>query len=196
MTTEVLTQQLTAGVQATFGQGRVWYIKQATGALTIIAEKLGTAASVRRFINVGAGFKFTAALGDGWDYLRITSASTQTIEIILSDDDVEVANAVSVTGTAITQENPTQSVTDRAAVSVSNAIQTVTLFAAASRRQIRVFVDEQNADVCYARTIGGSNRLANLQPGSVYTFPGVYGLNVERAAASGGNCIFYLFEES
>lgn len=197
MTTEVLSQTITAGQQATFGQGRIFYIKTAAAALTFTAVKQGTAASIRKFIGIGAGFKFTAQPGDGWDYLRVDSASTQAIELILSDDDVEVANAVSVTGSVSTQAAPTTTATDRAPLSVSNAIQTVALFAAnATRRKLRVFVDENNQDVCYAHTTGGTNRIANLQPGSVYTFDGLYGLDVERAAASGGNCIFYIFEES
>jgi phage terminase large subunit len=80
---------------------------------------------------------------------------------------------------------------------VSNAIQTVALFAAnASRRKLRVFVDENNNDTCYAHTTAGTNRIANLQPGGVYNFDGIYGLDIERAVASGGNCLFYFFEEA
>jgi len=100
MTTEVISQQLTAGVQSTFGQGRIWYFKTGSGPLTVIAERIGTGASIERFINVSPGFKFTAPDGQAWTYLRVTSATTQSIELIIGDNDVEVSNAVTIAGVA------------------------------------------------------------------------------------------------
>jgi hypothetical protein len=97
VTTEVLAIALTAGQQATAGQGRIWYLKTATGPITLTAENNGSGATIRKFINVNAGMSFKAEPGDGWTYLRITSVTTQNIELILGDDEVSVANAVSVT---------------------------------------------------------------------------------------------------
>lgn len=107
MTTEVLAVVATAATPLYFGQGRIWYLKAATSAVTIECRKSGQGSqNVRRFINVAAGFKFKAEVGDGWDILALTSALTQNIEIIIGDDDVEVANAVSVTGSVTVQESP------------------------------------------------------------------------------------------
>lgn len=172
MTTEVLQQTLQAGVQATFGRGRVWYIKSASAALTIRAEKLGTGARVWSFINVGAGFKFKAEDGsEGWDYLRITSATAQTIEIVIGDDDVDVANAVSVTGIASTQENPTAALATPARVAVGTAEQLV-IAANLSRRKLTLQAPTTNTDSVNIGPTGQVSAIRGLElaPGESLEF--------------------------
>lgn len=200
MTTEVLAATLTANAESTFGQGRVWYVKAATAALTIIAQKLGTGAVIRRFINVGAGFKFKAREGEvGWDYLRVTSAVNQNIEIIIGDDDVEVANAVTVTGSVVTADQPMVAVADTAAVVRLTATQGALFAANPSRRRLRVFVDSLNlpsgAGVnCFLRSAGGVNNIGELVPGLSYPFDATYGLDVRND--TGNTWTFYILEES
>lgn len=100
MTTEVIAQAIGAGGTIFLGQGRIFYVKTCASAINIIARKIGTSSSVINIRNIGAGFKFIRELGQGWDTLEITSAAAQNLEIILSDDDVEISNAVSVVGVA------------------------------------------------------------------------------------------------
>lgn len=156
---------LTAGQQSTAGQGRIWYVKSATAALTITAEKNGSANAIRKFINVGAGFKFTAEPGDGWAYLRILSASSQTIEIIIGDDDVEVANAVSVTGGVTTAELPSSALaTPAAAVRATGGADTIA--ANAARRRITVCALSTNTGSLFLQAVAaGPGRGIELQPG-------------------------------
>jgi hypothetical protein len=195
MTTETISQALVGGQLATFGQGRVWYIKSATAALSLTCESLGSGASVRRFVNVGAGFKFVAQPGDGWTYLRVLSAVSQNIEIIIGDDDVTVANAVSVTGSVITVENPATTVADSPAVVRPNASQGVLIPAnIATRKRITIYADSQNLASCFARVAGGANNIAELQPGIGQQFAGTYALDVRND--SGAAATFYIFEEN
>lgn len=191
MTTEVISQVLSAGVQATFGQGRVWYLKTLTGPVSIVAEKKGTGASIRRFTNVGAGFKFTAPEGAGWDYLRVTSATTQTIEIVVGDDDIEVANAVSITGTASVQIAPASTLVDTAQVSCANAALTQVVPVNASRRRVGLSFSSAAAiaaGTVFFRAAGGANNLIEAQPGLVYTFEGTYAISVRNDSGAAVGC--------
>lgn len=196
MTTEVISQTLTAGQQATFGQGRVWYLKTLTGPVSIVAEKKGTGANVRRFTNVGAGFKFTAPVGEGWDYLRVTSASTQAIEIVIGDDDIEVANAVSITGTAAVQIAPASALTNAAPVACANAAQTAVVAVNATRRRVGLSIlsTVATAAAVFVRSAGGTQNLCELQPGILYTFEGTYGLDVRNDSGASVNVM--VLEES
>jgi hypothetical protein len=194
VTTEVLAQALTGGVQATFGQGRVWYIKTANAALTIIAEKKGSSASVRRFINVGAGFKFTADQGDGWDYLRVTSAVSQNIEIVLSDDDVEVANAVSVTGSVSVVAQPSSSVSTPAALAVGTG-SAGAIAANLSRKRITIANDSGNGAKVYIQSTGaGTGRGVPLADGLFAEFDTTAALDVRND--SGLAATITTFEET
>lgn len=194
MTTEVIAQSLVANQQATFGQGRIWYVKAASAALTIIAERAGTNASVRKFVNIGAGFKFSADKGDGWTYLRIVSAVNQNIEIIIGDDDVEVANAVTVNGGVNTSETPAAAASNTPQATIANGTQGALFAASLTRKRVTVFVDSTNAASCYARTVGGANNIAELQPGASVQFTASYALEVRND--SGATANFYILEES
>lgn len=196
MTTEVLAQALQAGVQATFGQGRVWYLKVASAPLTIIAERQRTGASPRKFINVAAGFKFTAQEGDGWTYLRVLSAVNQNIEIIVGDDDVEVANAVTVSGGVSTQDAPSAAVATPARLTVVNAT-AQTIAANASRRRITIANPSDNATpgVVYVQAVAaGAGRGYPLDPGMSAEFRTTAALDVRND--SGGSVDVTQFEET
>lgn len=195
MTTEVLTLALTGGQQYTAGQGRIWYIKSATAALSITAEKIGVGGIVRKFVNVGAGFKFKAADGTpGWDYLRILSAVTQNVEIIIGDDDVEVANAVSVTGSVTTQESPSSAISTPAAGSRATG-GADTIAANASRRRITVCAPSANTGSLFLQATGaGPGRGIELQPGTFVELKTTAAFDIRND--SGATQAYTLFEET
>jgi hypothetical protein len=99
-----------------------------------------------------------------------------------------------IAGVASVAINPTVAAADRAPVAAANAAQSVLFAANLLRRKLRVFVDENNMGTTYARVTGGANNIANLQPGSVYTFDGLYGLDVRNDTGAVAN--FYIFEEA
>lgn len=179
-------------------RGNVFLLIAATGTINVRFENGGAAEGVN---DVNGGVRVERV--KPWDAARILGTAGVTVEFWVGSQEVErdlidvFTQIATIAGVASVAINPTVAATDRAPVTVSNAIQTVALFAAnLTRRKLRVFVDENNQDTCYVHTTGGAQRIANLQPGSVYTFDGLYGLDVERAVASGGNCIFYIYEEA
>jgi hypothetical protein len=197
MTTEVLQQSIGAGATAVFGAGRVWYLKVASSPVTIIAERLGSSANVRKFVNVGAGFKFKAEAGEGWTYLKVTSAIAQTIEIIIGDDDVEVSNAVSVTGSVVVEDRPATAMTDSPTVSCATGALTAVVGVNTSRRRVTLTVDPAFAPASgyvYARVAGGSNNLLPLQPGVSVEFRGTYAISVRND--TGTSATVYVLEET
>lgn len=198
MTTEVLSQAVVAATPAYFGQGRIWYLKAATSAVTIECRKSGAGSSnVRRFINVAAGFKFSADVGDGWNILVLTSALSQNIEIIVGDDDVEVANAVSVTGSVTTQAAPSSSVNTPADANIAAAGNAV-IAANLSRRSIRIGSLSTNApaDGLNLR-VADSNNIegVELQPGTWEKFETTAALTIRNSSATTGQ-FYWVFEES
>jgi hypothetical protein len=198
MSSEVLTQALVAGQQATFPQGRIFNILSApSGPLTIQAVQAGgTASKVRNFNNVPAGSKFTAKEGDGWTYLRVTSQVNQTVTIFVGDDDMSFNNAVTITGTAATEDLPASTLSDLPPVVTVAATQAQLFPANSNRRRITVFNKPTNAgDVngLALRKTGGTKDLAYLTPGQSLTFVGTYG--VDYNATVGGDTIA-LCEES
>lgn len=105
MTTEVLSAPLSAGVQFTLPQGKFFYIVSATAALNLIAE--GPTTEVVKFTGVGAGLKYGPVGEDKrWKYLRVTSAVAQNATFIVGDDDVSIANAVTIAGLVQVEEAP------------------------------------------------------------------------------------------
>ena len=166
MTTEVLAQSLLAGVQATFGAGRIWYLKSASAPVTITCEQYRSGASVRKFINVAAGFKFKADPDDGWVYLRMLSALAQNIEIIIGDDDVEVANAVTVSGGVFTNETPSSAFATTVAETALGAASSANIAANLSRRRITVNASSTNTASLWIRDQAAiTNGGIELQPG-------------------------------
>lgn len=196
MTTEVLAQTVVAGTPAFFGQGRIWYLKTATGPVTITARKSGGGSTnVRKFINVAAGFKFRAEIGDGWDILQMDSVSSQAIEIIVGDDDVEVANAVSITGSATTIEAPFATpVTPADAVILTggNAVIAANL----ARRAITIGSLASNAPATTNLRVGtaASARGYELQPGTWQRIPTTGALTIFNGDANSQT--YWIFEET
>jgi hypothetical protein len=183
MTTEVLAQALSAAQQATFGGGRIWYLKTAIAPVSISCEKRGGTGStqVRRFINVGAGFKFVAAVDDGWTYLRMTNGATpQNIEIIIGDDDVTVSNAVSVTGAVTTVPSLASAIATPADIAIPTANKT-SIAANLSRRSITIgSLAANTGNVRIQIPAAGAGFGLELQPGQWETFPITAALDVRN----------------
>lgn len=183
MTTEVLAQALSAAQQATFGGGRIWYLKTAIAPVTISCEKRGGsgATQIRKFINVAAGFKFVADKGDGWTYLRMLNGATpQNIEIIIGDDDVSVSNAVSVTGAVTTVPSVGSALATPADVAIPTANKT-TIAANLSRRTITIGSLSTNTGSVRVQTAAlGAGFGLELQPGTWETFPVTSAIDVRN----------------
>lgn len=192
MTTEVLTFNLIGGAQQTGGQGRVWYIKTATAALTITLETSRSGASVRKFINVGAGFKYTAKDTERWSMMRILSAVNQVVEIVIGDDDVEVANAVTVSGGVAVSVTPSSTLADTAALVTVVTAGAVLVAVNPARRRVTISNDPASANTVYIKKTGGANRLAFVQPGTFIEVDTTSGLDYQDAV--GGNTLYILEE--
>lgn len=172
MTTEVLQQTLQAGAPGYFGQGRIFYIKtSANGGLTIRARKSGQGSTnVRSFLNIAAGMKFKADVGDGWDILEVTSATTQLVELIVGDDDVEVSSAVTVNGSVTVADILPTSFTNTAPVVLAPAVAIQLIAANIARKKVTFFADPAAADPVFFRGLIGGNNLGFVQGGMGYGF--------------------------
>jgi len=129
--------------------------------------------------------------------IRLSTVANQTVRILVADEvqDVSGASAGGASGSIATTDLPADSVSDIAPVVVVTATEAALFAANLARRRIAVHVDSANAGSCYARPAGASvNNIAELQPGVVYNFAGLYGLDVRND--TGANATFYIFEES
>lgn len=196
MSSEVLTQALLAGVQATFGQGRIFNVLSASGPLTIVADRrsqAGGQTQPRRFTNVPAGTKFTAPKGDEWTYLQVTSAINQNVTIFIGDEDLQFNNAVTVTGTALVAINPSSGLTDTADTVQAFGTQTV-IAANAARRRITIGNRANSAANIRVSGAGGAGHGIELAPGVFTEFDTTASLTVRNDAAA-GSATWYAEEE-
>jgi hypothetical protein len=194
MSTKSYTLALQAGVTAQLPAGTIFLIAAAVAALSIVATSLGNATEDTELTGVGAGFKYKAASGDGWDLLNVTSATAQSVTIIVGDDDVSFSNAVTVTGVAVVQALPSSTISDLPAV-VTGAGTGALIAANPSRRRVRVFANPANTGTVFIRKTGGANDVAFVQPGTDETFETTAGLDYDSTAAGAGQSL-NLFEES
>lgn len=168
MTTEVITQALTAGQKAFLGQGFTWYLKTAPTAIDITLVKKGTGASVRKFISIPAGFKYRAdrVLGNqGWDIMEIVSSVNQTIEMVLSDDDIDASNAITIIGTVNVQTAPFSTSINSAAQAVIAAGNKVSI-PAGTRKKLEISNLSSSASSVFVQTPGaGTTKGIEVQPG-------------------------------
>lgn len=193
MSTKSYTQTIQAGGTAQFPAGSVFLILQATAALNIVATTLGNAAADTEFVGVGAGFKFKAAEGDSFSLLNVTSATAQNVTIVVGDDDVEFSNAVTVTGVALTQDQPSAALVDNPPVSCLATTQAALIAGNPSRRRVTVSSPPTNTLTVFLRKSGGANDLLPVAPGAVIEIRGTMALDYHNAGASAQT--LYLFEE-
>jgi hypothetical protein len=197
MSTEVLTQALTAGVTAKFGAGTMFLVIAAPSAnLNIVARQIGNSNKNRTFTGAPAGFKFTAdGPADGFDTLEVTSSSNQTVQIAVGNDDVSYSNSVTVANTVTTQSNPAGTLSDISPVVTAAATQAAIVAANSSRRRVTIFSDPRNVGDTFIkiRKTTGTKDIALLIPGTYLTFEGTYGIDYN---AVGGGDTIYICEES
>lgn len=197
MTSEVLTQSVTAGNTATFGRGRVFNILQASSPVNITLETKSTKGGqtqVRKFTNIPAGSKFTLRAGEeDWTFLRLTSAVNQSVTLFVGDDDMTFSNAVTVTGVAVVSINPSSTVADTAAINTTTGQHA--LFAAnATRKRITVYADPTNTATVFLRVSGGANDIGFIQAGTYEEFDTLVAYDYRDPSAGGQK--LYITEES
>jgi hypothetical protein len=170
MSAEVISQTLAAGVPAYFGQGSLFYYKSGTAALTVTARKSGVGSSTpRRFSNISPGAKIRAADGIGWDVLEVVSASGQSVEFVVGDDDFEQANAVSIVGGVATTAAPTSAINDTPTVVINAVSQNQLVPVNLARKRVTFCNDSGGVSSVYLRAGGSANNLYELQPGTSFT---------------------------
>lgn len=196
MSSEVLQYTVTAGQTTVAGSGRIFNLLQApAGPVSITADtrsQAGGQSPQRVFTNIPAGSKFTAAPGERWTYLRITSAVTQVITIFIGDEDMQFNNAVSITGTAATTVQPSATINDTADTAQGANSQTV-IAANPSRRRITIGNRETSAGIIRVSGAGGAGHGVVLQPGVFAEFDTTASITVRADTASAAT--WYAFEE-
>ena len=176
------------------GRGNFALLLSASGNINVRAEDGGSAEG---FDGVSGGLLIRRV--KPWDNLRLLGAAGIAVEYILGHEVVDTDETdvrlqiATIAGVAAVRFQPFSTVTDRAPVAAANGAQSVLFAANPLRQKIRVFVDANNG-VTFARTVGGANNICNLQPGSSYDFPGLYGLDVRNDSGAVAN--FYIFEEN
>lgn len=194
MATELLTLIFGAGETRTIGQGRILVIKSASAPVSIRLGRSQNASSPVLFSNIPAGFKYKADAGRGWITGRITSATAQTVEIILGDDDVEFASAVSVTGTASFAEAPSSAITGTVADVSVVAGGNSAIAANTNRRRITIQALSTNTGNLRVSTVATTGRGLELQPGQAVELKTTAAFFVTNAGAAAQS--YTVLEES
>lgn len=177
------------------GRGNVLLVIAATGVINVRFENGGAAEGVT---GVSGGVRVERVTP--WDNARILGTPGVTVEYWIGSQNVErdlidvFTQIATIAGVAAVAIQPGVAFTDLAPVVRATATQGALFAANLLRKRIRVFVDANNPDTCFARVVGGANNICNLQPGSAYTFENTAGLDVRND--TGGNCTFYLTEEA
>lgn len=167
MTTEVLSYTISAGTTVRAPRGRLFFIKTAANPVSITAS--GRPGAPIKFSNVTAGLKYGPVdESEHWEYLEITSATTQTVELIIGDDDVEVAGTVSIAGTVtVSDANSTVSTLADVTLAATTLGQAV---AAGIRKSVTITALSTNAgSVRIGDTFASATRGLELQPGQSIT---------------------------
>lgn len=188
MTTEVLSYTISAGQTVRAPRGRLFFVKTAANPLSITAS--GRPGAPIKFSNITAGLKYGPVdESEHWEYLEITSATAQTIEIIIGDDDVEVAGTVSVAGTVTVSEPGYAGNTVSVDISVPTGVSTAILAPSSSRKTCIVgslSTNPGSVRIGYGGAIGATQGI-ELQPGEKITIPtqaSVYAWNANATACA------------
>lgn len=172
MTTEVFSFSFdgTGTDTKTAPGGIFFYVVTAAAALTIRAD--GPANTVNKFIGVGSGFRFGPADDtQRWRYLRIDSATAQNVTLIVGDDAVEIANAVTIAGLVQVVQAAATGMQSIADVSV-NATTQAAIAANLNRRSITIGNISTNTASFRVAEAGAAaaNRGDEIQPGMSITY--------------------------
>lgn len=197
MSTEVLTQTLVANTPANFSRGRVIFVQNATAAITIRVQQLQRKASqVVNLIGIGAGFKYKQE--EAFQGFTVVSAVAQVVTLIISDEDIDITNSVSISGVAAVSEVPTSTLvsTQTAAIATGNA---VTVAANAARKAITFTNPASVAQgTVFIQQVGkGAGFGVELQNGQFITYSGPTHIGAfDIRNDSGGNATINIDERS
>lgn len=146
MTTAAYTLQFSGGESRRLPQGIFFYIMDASAPIDIETE--GVTVAPLRITAAPAGAKYGPVTPDKkWRNLLVTSATAQTVKIVISDDaEFKAADAVTVVGDVNNAERPSAAFTTPAAVPVANGA-SGTIAANTSRKRL---------SICNPSTNGGS----------------------------------------
>jgi len=198
MTSEVLTQAVGAGATVTFGRGRIFNLLQASSPVSVTLEAKsvrGGQTNIRKFVNIPAGSKFTAARGEEWTFLRLTSALAQNVTMFVGDDDMSFNNAVTVSGVAVVSITPSSAINAPTQSSINAATtDTATLPANLSRKRVTVGNLSTSPNSIRVSADGATNKGVELQPGTFAEFDTTAALGIRNDGAAA--CTWYFFEES
>jgi hypothetical protein len=197
MTTDVITQAITAGGTVTFGRGRFFALLAATGPVTVAFEdkRVGGSQTQRRVLNnIQAGTKMTVNPGEEWTYIRLTSASAQNITVGVSDDNVEFTSAVSIVNTPSVFLAPTTLVSTPAQISL-NSTQTTQIPANSSRKRLTVCGVSTNtgAVLLHQGAQGAVNSGIPIGPSTIFSVASAAQWEVYNPL--GGTAVFTYTEE-
>jgi hypothetical protein len=198
VSSEVLTYAVGPGVVAVTGQGRIFNLLSAPGGpVTVVADtrsQAGGQSPQRVFTNIPPGSKFTAKVGEGWTYLRITSAVAQSIVIFIGDDDLQFNNAVTITGTATVSIGPSSVIADTAGIATVSG-QHALFPQNLARKRITVYSRPNNTGDPFIllRKSGGANDVGFIAPGTFQEFDTTAGMDYNCAI---GGDVLEVLEES
>jgi len=193
--TVLRTEQIPASGEVQLGPANFFFLISATLAVDI------------SFQDDGTSYGATAVTGgyvkgkvNGWRRGTIRGTAGTTVVFFYGDEELREdvtdfrQTIAIISGTVNIASSPAATPTNRAPVTLATGTQAALFAANLSRRRIKVYSDSANPGSCYARTSGGANNIAELQPGVSEPFDGTYALDARND--TGGNCTFYLFEET
>lgn len=193
-------QAIGAGATITLPAGRYFYVRTASSAIDVVTD--GRPGAPVSFLGISAGAKFgPVAEGQGWAYLKVTSALAQSLEIVISDDgNFEISSNVTVSGTVTTTPAAAASITNTAPVDAATGAETLLIAQTLARKRVQIAADSSNADGGTTATHGGlirgatgANNIDELQPGVSKWFEYTGALYVRND--SGSTNRFYVREE-
>lgn len=199
MTTDVITQVVTAGATVTFGRGRFFALLAATSPVTVTFEdrRVGGSQTQRRVLNnVGAGTKMYVNPGEEWTYVRVFSAAANTITVGVSDDNIEFTSAVSIVNvpTVIVQASSIVSTIAPAAIAAT----TLAVIAQnLARKRITVAAASANSLPIYIQQAAGNGATTAGIPvpaGTSYTLNTTSSIGLWNPAGVSAN--YSTFEET
>lgn len=192
MSTRIFTEAFGAGETREVGAGgRLLYIIAASSAINV--ETTGTPNAPATLQGVGAGLKYRRP--DRWRTLKFTSPGAQNITFAVSDDDdIEIANAVTVSGVAAVLVSPATVFTAGGLTTLATA-NSLDIAANLARRRITISSDPTSAGTAWIRDQTGiTDGGIPLQPGTFVELQTTAAIRVRNN--TGGDCFIGIAEES
>jgi hypothetical protein len=183
VTTESVTIAMTANTEFTLGQGRIFTYVSGTQPVTITLQSLGTAARVRRLVNMLPGIKYRSEDDRGFATATVVTATAQTATFIVGDDDVETVGSVSVIGSASVSVIPATAISTPVRIAVPSGAQGLIIAANLLRKWVTLQVPSTDTVPVHVGATGevSATRGFEITPGLAYEFrttAAIYGWGV------------------